>query len=184
MKISTLFIKIYLLLSFLIITSCEIKAQDNFSIGAYLGSGYITGNSPSLTSLNTQVFIQLKTFFPDIFFTRISFIYNRDIDYYFGTRNDYYPFIKGVSLKAITYQDLEGNLFLEEGFGFLYINDRTFSDTNSDDFGTAFSFAGGLDMRRFSSLNVKLGLGLEYGLTFNKTLADYLSIYLQGEYIF
>jgi len=183
-KISTLPLRIALLFFMIILISPNIKSQSDFSIGAYIGSGYISGNSPNQTSLNTSVFLQMKTIFSDAFFLRFSFFYDRDFYYYLGTRSGYYPFIKGVTLKGIVVQDLANNLFFEEGFGFLYINDRMFSNTNVDDLGTVFSLTGGTDLSKYTNINVRLGIGLEYGLTFNNTLADYLSVHIQGEYSF
>ena len=183
-KISNLSLKagVFFLLIFLL--SPNIKSQSDFSIGAYIGGGYISGNSPSQSSLNTSLFIQMKPFFSDALFLRFSFLYNRDIDYYLGTVSGYYPFIKGVTLKGIAVQDLANNLFFEEGFGLLYINDRMFSNTSVNDFGTVFSLTGGTDLSKYTNLNTKLGLGLEYGLTFNNTLAHYLSVHLQVQYDF
>ncbi len=183
-KISGFSVKIGLLLIFFILISPNLRSQSDFSIGAYIGGGYISGNSPNQTSLNTSVFLQMKTFISDAFSLRFSFFYHRDLDYYLGTRSGYYPFIKGASIKGIVVQDLSGNLFFEEGFGFLYINDRVFSNSSVNDFGTVFSLTGGTDLSKYTNINVKLGLGFEYGLTFNNTLADYLSIHIQGEYSF
>ena len=184
MKISILSLKACILFGLLIILSPETRSQSDFSIGTYIGGGFISGNSPGQTSLNTSIFLQMKTFLSDAILVRFSFFYHRNIDYYLGTIRGYYPFIKGLTFKGIFNQDLANNFFLEEGFGLLYINDRTFSDTNSDDFGTVFSFAGGTDLRKYTNLKIKLGIGIEYGLTFNNTLAHYLSIHLQGEYYF
>jgi hypothetical protein len=183
-KISAFSIKIGFISLLLILISPNLRSQSDFSIGAYVGSGYISGNSPNQTSLNSSVFLQMKTFLSDAFFLRFSFIYHRDLDYYVGTRNSYYPFIKGVTVKGIAVQELTNNLFFEEGFGFLYLNDRVFSNTVADDLGTVFSLAGGTDLSKYTNIKVKLGLGFEYGLTFNNTLADYLSVHLQGEYSF
>lgn len=183
-KNSALSLKIILVFLVLILAGPEASGQSDFSIGAYVGSGYISGNSPNQTSLNTSVFLQMKTIFTDAFSLRFSFFYNRDFNYYLGTRSGYYPFIKGATIKGIIVQDLASNLFFEEGFGFLYINDRMFSNTVENDLGTVFSLTGGTNLSKYTNINVRLGLGLEYGLTFNNTLADYLSIHLQGEYIF
>ncbi len=183
-KISALPLKIALLFLIIILISPNVKSQSDFSIGAYIGSGYISGNSPNQTSLNTSVFLQMKTIFSNAFFLRFSFFYNRDLDYYFGTRSSYYPFIKGATIKGIVLQDLSNNLFFEEGFGLLYLNDRVFSNTSVNDFGTVFSLTGGTDLSKYTNIKIRLGLGLEYGLTFNNTLADYLSVHIQGEYFF
>ena len=183
-KISTLALKVSLLFLIIILISPNARSQSDFSIGAYVGSGYISGNSPNQTSLNTSLFLQMKTFLSDAFFLRFSFLYHRDLDYYLGTRSGYYPFIKGVTIKSIFVQELSGNLFFEEGFGFLYLNDRVFSNTSADDLGTVFSITGGNDFSKYTNLKIKLGLGFEYGITFTNTLAHYLSIHIQGEYFF
>ena len=183
-KISTIPLKIVLLFLIIILISPNTRSQSDFSIGTYVGSGYISGNSPNQTSLNTSVFLQMKTILSDAFFLRLSFLYHRDLDYYLGTRSGYYPFIKGITIKSIFIQELSGNLFFEEGFGFLYLNDRVFSNTSEDDLGTVFSLTGGTDLSKYTNLKVRLGLGFEYGITFNNTLAHYLSIHIQGEYFF
>jgi len=183
-KISTLALKVSLLFLIIILISPNARSQSDFSIGAYVGSGYISGNSPNQTSLNTSLFLQMKTFLSDAFFLRFSFLYHRDLDYYLGTRSGYYPFIKGVTIKSIFVQELSDNLFFEEGFGFLYLNDRVFSNTSADDLGTVFSITGGNDFSKYTNLKIKLGLGFEYGITFTNTLAHYLSIHIQGEYFF
>ena len=47
MKIFSLYLKFSLFILFMVLVSPEIKSQSDFSIGANVGSGYISGNSPN-----------------------------------------------------------------------------------------------------------------------------------------
>lgn len=177
-------IKVFFAVIILIICSNKINAQTNFSAGAYVGGGYISGNSPNIGSFNTSIFIEFKTPLSDFIFTRLSFIYGQDVDKLFGTRRDYFPFLKGISIKGMLYQNLSDDFYLEEGFGLLYLNDRIFSNSVDNDFGVLFSLSGGIDLRKNKPNGFRLGAGTEYGLTFNNTLANYLSVYIQAQYYF
>lgn len=177
-------IKFFFAVILLILFSNKINAQSNFSAGTYIGGGYISGNSPKIGSFNTSIFIEFKTPLSDFIFTRLSFIYGQDIDALFGARKNYFPFLKGISLKGMMYQDLSDNFYLEEGVGLLYLNDRIFNNSTADDFGVLFSLTGGVDLRKDNPEGFKLGIGTEYGLTFNNTLANYLSFHFQLQYFF
>jgi hypothetical protein len=155
------------------------------SIGGELGAGSIKGNSPSQTSFNTGIFIDASPQFMQGSSLRLSLLYGRKIEALLpqGIYERYYPFIRGVSLKATMNQTFRNFFYTEEAIGPLLLNDRTFSDVNSYDLGLCFSFLAGLDFRK-SSKGMAVGVGTEYGLTFTNTLASYFSIYLQGQYYF
>ena len=85
-------------------------------------------------------------------------------------------------MKGITSQSIEPNFFIEEGLGLIALNDRTISETDEWDYGANFSLAAGFDLRNFDTQGFRVGLGTEYGLTFNNTLASYFSLYLQAQY--
>ena len=75
-------------------------------------------------------------------------------------------------------------MFLEEGVGLLALNDRTFSDTDVWSYGVVLSLSGGWDLRGFNLSGFKLGAGVEFGITFNNTLARYSAFYLYFNYTF
>lgn len=116
---------------------------------------------------------------------RLSLIYGRKIEALLpeGAYDWYYPFVRGVSLKAAMSQTFQNFFYTEEAIGPLLLNDRTFSDVNSYDLGLCFSFLAGLDFRT-GPRGMAFGLGTEYGLTFTNTLASYFSFYLQAQYYF
>lgn len=170
-----LFISLVLLLLF-----NTANAQIELTVGAYAGGGFIKGNSPDQSSFSTSVFIETNTPLFEEVYPRVSFIYAQDFNILLpDTRQRYHPFIKGFSLKGITSQYFDSRIFLEEGVGFLMLNDRTFSDVNEWNAGMVLSLAGGLDFRDFDLKGFKIGAGMEYGLTFTNTLAQFFSLHIQ-----
>ncbi len=75
------------------------------------------------------------------------------------------------------------SIFIEEGVGLLALNDRTFSDTDVWGYGVVLSISAGWDLRGFNLSGFKLGAGVEFGITFNSTLARYSSLYLYLNYM-
>lgn len=172
------------LFSLIFIFSANEGISQELSAGINIGGGNISGNTVNIGSYNLSLFIQSKSYFEDNMYLRLSMLYAQDINLPLGSTRNYYPFIKGLSLKAILFQDAGSLLYFEEGAGLLYLNDRTLSYKNTNDFGTVFSILTGLDLTGFDNRGIKLGLGMEYGITFNNTLAKYYSLYLQTQYFF
>ncbi len=177
--------QIFFLFFLFFLISSNVNAQVRNGIGASLGGGVLSGNSPNQTSFSASLFLESNLFFTKDVITRLSFLYSADIDQIFTAgRKNYYPFLKGISLEGIVNQNQSNNFFTEEGIGLLLLNDRTFSDVDTWNYGIVFSVLGGVDFRTFNPTGVTLGLGAEYGMTFNNSLAKYFSIYLETRYIF
>lgn len=177
---------LFILFLSLIFTVNSNAQFSSVSIGGYAGLGSIKGNTSSQTSFAGNVFIDVS---PSLFSTltfRLNYLYARKIEYFLpeDRTNRYYPFIKAVSLKGLIKQYLSDNLYIEEGFGFLYLNDRTISDVNDWNFGIVFNLLGGINFREHSSTGFALGAGTEYGLTFTNSTASYLQAHLQLQYFF
>lgn len=158
-------------------------AQKDISIGGYIGGGSFSSNSPSEGSFGTTFFIQADVpIFAEVF-PRVSFIYNRDFSSLIpDSRQTYFPFLQGFSLKGVTSQYFDSKIFLEQAVGALVLNDRTFIDRNSWEYGIVLSFLGGLDLRNFDLKGFKVGAGVEYGLTFTGNLPQYFNLYLHFQY--
>lgn len=163
--------------------SVNLNAQADFSIGGYIGGGSISSNSPSEGSFGTSFFIQADLpLFAEVF-PRLSFIYARDFSSLLpDTRQTYYPYLQGFSFKGVTSQYFDSKVFLEQAVGALVLNDRTFIDRDSWEYGIVLSFVGGFDLRNFDLKGFKFGAGVEYGLTFTGNLPQYFSLYLQLQY--
>lgn len=161
----------------------KLDAQPSMiSVGGTAGGGYITGNLPSQGSFTSSLFAELNTSQEFGFDTRLSFIYSANINVLFPRNSiSYYPFIKGISIKGIVSQPLSGILFVEEGIGPLVLNDRTFSQTNAWDYGVVFSILAGIKIGNPQS-RLRLGAGVEYGLTFTNTNIGYSSFHIQIQY--
>ncbi len=174
--------RIITILVLLITFTINSEAQ---SIGMTLGGGFFSSNSPNITSVNSSVFINSPQLFNNTFSLRLSFLYNVDYNQILpNTTNQYNPFIKGISLKGITKQVMDSFYFIEEGIGFLVLDDRIFSGIDATDYGLVISVGAGLDLRKSSPGGFLIGAGTDYAFTFNNTFVKYFSVYLTGQYYF
>lgn len=172
---------------FLLIAFNSISAQVKLEgIGLYGGLGTIKGNSAGVASFTTSAFIDTKMFFSEFVIFRYSFFYARKFEALIASnsRAQYFPFHKGYSIKAVIEQPLSEYVFLEEGAGFLFLNDRTFSDTNEWGIGITFHLVGGLDFRDDLGSGFKVGVGSEVGTTFTETTPQFFSAHIQTAYYF
>ena len=176
------FVPIKVLLFIFFLSSISF-AQLRFGAGGYIGGGTIKGESPSIAAFTASVYIETNfTMFLEVT-PRLSFIYARDFNAIIpDVRKPYLPYVQGFTFKGIATQYLEDRIFIEEGVGLLALNDRTFSDTNFWDYGVVLSLSAGWDLRDFNLSGFKIGAGVEFGLTFNNTLAQYSSLHFYFNY--
>ena len=169
-----------LVLVIVLIAACmNIRGQ---SVGATLGGGLISGNSPSVSAYSTSLFLESPLLF-NSFSIRLSFLYDADYNQILpNSTNLYNPFIKGVSLKGLTTQNYSGSYYLDEGIGLLMINDRIFNNTDYIDYGFVMSIGAGFDLRNDNPAGFRIGAGVDYGFTFTNTYAKYFSLHLIGQY--
>ncbi len=184
MKIIFLPTKLLFIFLIVFIFSKPADAQA-FSAGGFLGGGVIKSNSPNQGSFTSSVFLDYNPQISNSLTFRLSFLYAG----YFQmivpeSSNRYNPFLKGVSLKITTSQPVNYLVYLEETAGLIALNDRVFEGADEWDYGVAFSLLGGLDLRNNSLTGFKIGLGSEFGLTFNNNSAQYISFHFQAQYFF
>lgn len=178
-------INLIFILYFCILLSSESLPQESLSIGGYIGGGVISGNTAERGSFSSSIFFEADPGIYHDLSLRLSFLYHTDFNSVLpNTTKKYYPFLRGLGLKAITFQRIGHNLFIEEGLGIITLNDRTLSGIDEWDYGVNFSLAAGFDLRNIENKGFKISLGAEYGLTFFKTLPTYFSTYLQVQYFF
>lgn len=171
----------------LIMFSAESRAQITaFSIGGSLGIGGLKGNSPSQTSLSGNIFADVYPSFVDFISIRFKFNYSQKVEYFLpeNRMNKYYPLVKSISLNVFVEQYIDSKLYVEEGLGLLALNDRTFSDVNTWNYGMLFNALIGWDIRNLSDSGFRIGVGSEYGLTFTNASPSFYNFYLQGQYFF
>jgi len=175
--------KIFLTAAIVLFIATVSFTQNEISFGGYLGGGSLSSNSPSEGSFGATFFVQADVpIFAEVF-PRVSFIYNRDFSSLIpDSRQTYYPFLQGFSFKGVTSQYFDSKIFLEQAVGVLVLNDRTFIDRNSWEYGIVLSFVGGFDLRNYDLKGFKVGAGVEYGLTFTGNLPQYFNLYLQFQY--
>jgi len=160
-------------------------AQSGIGVGGYLGGGVISGDSPNQSAFTSSIFFEFRTPLSDNILPRVSLIYAQDFNRLLpGSTNRYFPFLKGISLKGVASQKISENYFVEEGAGFIAINDHTFSDTDVWNFGVVSSIITGFDFRDSKNTGFRLGGGMEFAFSFANTFAKYFSFHVQGEYLF
>jgi len=179
--------KIQFTIVMLLLVTAFSKAQIHSpSLGTSIHFGNFSGNSPSISGLGGSVFFDFYPWFEDDVSFRASFTYSQMVEKFLPENGSgkYYPFIKIFSLKGFFNQYLSPSIYIEEGAGLIYLNDRTFSDVNIWEFGVGFSALVGYDFRKNNLNGFSLGLGIDYGVTFTKTTANYFLIFLQTQYYF
>ncbi len=185
MNYKNIFPKQIILILLLFFSTSRLIAQNKFGFGVNLGGGSLAGNFTSQGAFTSAIFVEANPGFGKNFIARLTFLYISDENILLSqSYGRYNSFAKGFSLKGIIIQNMSGNFYLDEGLGLLMLNDRTFQNTNVWDAGGVFSIAGGIDLRNKNKNGFKLGLGVEYGLTFTNTTVRYASVHLQAEYIF
>ncbi len=163
------------------------NAQISYpSVGASFHLGSITGNSTSVSSMGGTLFFDFFPWFEHDVSFRASFTYSQMVEKFLPENRSgrYYPFIKSFSLKGFIRQDFSYPLYLEEGAGLIYLNDRTFGDVNLWEAGVSFSVMCGYDFRKLGTAGFSLGAGIDYGVTFTQTSANYFIYYIQTQYFF
>ena len=174
---------IFFLLAFVLTTEAQISS---FNVGGSIHVGSIAGNSPSVTSLGGTVFFDFYPWFEHDVSFRFGYSYSQKAEQFIpeNRAGRYYPFIKVLSLKGFIRQDLSFPIYIEEGAGIIYLNNRTFPDVNNWQVGTSFSASVGYDFRKIDEKGFCMNLGLDYGVTFTQTTANYFLVFLQGQYYF
>ena len=171
----------------LVVLAASAKAQiQSPSLGGSLHIGDIRGNSLPISSLGGSVFFDFYPWFENIVSFRASFTYSQMVENFLPENHSgkYYPFIKIYSLKGFFRQTFPSQIYLEEGAGFIYLNDRTFNDVNIWEVGVSFSVLAGYDFRKIKLDGFSVGLGMDYGVTFTQTTANYFLVFLQTQYYF
>lgn len=185
MKLAASFI-----LAFLFVTIAfpgRVEAQfKSFHASAYLGYGAIKGNSPAQESLFMSLSLGTGHEIIGDVELRLGYLYARKITYFLpeDRTGRYYPYIHSLSLKGFIRQPLSSNFFIEEGIGFVMINDRVFDEVDVWDAGMGVTAFWGADLRDESLSGFKLSLGAEFAITFTNTNASYYTIMFQPSYYF
>ncbi len=179
-------IKIFFVLNFTLFAGILSGQSTSFEVSGGVGSGSIKGNSPPVTSLAGKISFGFNPGFLKAVTFRGEFLIARKVEYFLpeDRRGRYYPFVKAFSLAGFIYQPLANNFRLEEGLGFVLVNDRTFSDTDDWDSGLTATLLVRYTFDRPAQNGFSVALGAEFGNTFTNSTASYFVFFLEGLYRF
>ncbi len=166
--------------SVLIFTTTAFAQFDNIKIGGGIGLGSIKGNLPAQTSYAGKIFIETEPFILPFNSIQVAFTFAQKLEKIIpeNRTNRYYPFINSFSLSGISKQYVTSSLFIKEAFGLLLLNDRTYDDVNTWNYGFILSVSGGTTLSKKSEISI----GLDYGLTLNNTNASYFLFMIEMQY--
>ncbi|MBA4250508.1 MAG: hypothetical protein C0425_03080 [Chlorobiaceae bacterium] len=180
-------IKIYLL-AILFCSQLSYGQIKSGYVGVGAGLGNISSSSPERFVYSYNIFYNFIPNFTKPFDFTFAFTFAKDINSILpeGTYKPYYSSVQGFSIQAKTKHRVKQNIFLENGLGIIYLNDRVFIDRNSWSYGTVFSVSLGLDFfdRLIAEEGLTALLKAEYAITFSKTQPTYFLINLEGRYSF
>ncbi|PJC57980.1 MAG: hypothetical protein CO025_10635, partial [Ignavibacteria bacterium CG_4_9_14_0_2_um_filter_37_13] len=101
---------------FVIKNEAQIKLK---SVGASLGIGTMSGNSPQIFSSSLSLLTDVSIESPDPVNLRLQLSFLNDFNELIpeNRQNKYYPSLKGVSVQMLFQQQMFKKIYFEEGFG-------------------------------------------------------------------
>lgn len=172
---------------FLFIMPQFVSAQfSSARAGASVGLGTIKGESTGQTSLSTSLNFSFKHDWTGDILIGLEYLYARKINYFLPENREgrYYPWIQSVSVTGSIEQYIAHKIFMEEGVGVVFLNDKTFSDVDEWDIGVTVKLLVGIDLRKYELRGFRIGVGAQFAETFTNTTASYYILNFQTEYYF
>ena len=154
----------------------------NYSAGGGIGLGTFVGDFPSQTTFNGKIVFEFPSFIS--LFDKINFNLNfgQKVEKFLPDSYNYkhYSYFTSFGISGVFTQSLGYNLFIDEGLGLIYLNDRSFSDIDEWNIGMQINISGGTPI----SKNVILSINIDYGLTFTNTNSSYIAFLAICKYSF
>jgi len=170
---------VYFLLFFFISTFVK-SQEDNNSAGAAIGLGSFLGDFPTQTVIGGKIFFETGS--PVSVFNRMQFNFTlaQKVEKILPGSYDYehYSYFTSFGLSGIFTQQFNESIKISEGVGIIYLNDRSFDDINSWNYGILITLLGSTKI----SSQIDLLLNIDYGLTVNNTNVNYIILMLGIDY--
>ncbi len=169
-----------LLIIWLFFTSLLLGQSANSSVGAGLGIGSFIGNFPTQTTFGTKFFFETESPLKIFNMLKIHFSAAQKIEKFLpdSYTYDHYSYFTSFGFSGIFNQPLNEYLNIQQGVGLIYLNDRSFSDIDSWNFGVLLNFGIGTPI----SSSVDLSINIDYGITVNNTNASYFLFFVVGKF--
>ncbi len=152
------------------------------------GIGSINGETVPVGSLNLSVQLDLNLLPANDVYIRLQGMFAKDVNWFLPENREgrNYPYMIGASLQAVWDLPLSESLMLESGAGPLYLQDNTYKGETSNAFGLMISE--GITFYLNSAFpylhGLTIGIGTEYGFTFNGTNPQIYSVFGKVGYRF
>jgi hypothetical protein len=155
---------------------------SNSSFGGGIGLGSFNGDFPSETVLGGKLFLELES--PLTLFNKIQihYCFAQKIEKFLpdSYSYDHYSYFTSLGVSGIFRQLLNELFTIKEGIGLIYLNDRSFGDIDTWNYGILLTVSGGIPI----SENVDIAINLDYGLTLTNTNVSYILFMVSGNYNF
>jgi hypothetical protein len=150
------------------------------SIGAGLGIGSFIGNFPTQTTFGTKLYFETESPLKIFNILQFHFTAAQKIEKFLpdSYTYDHYSYFTSIGISGIFNQPLNEYLNIQEGVGLIYLNDRSFSDIDSWNFGVLLNLGIGTPI----SNSVDLSISIDYGITVNNTNASYYLFIVEGKF--
>ena len=151
-----------------------------YSVGAGLGIGSFIGNFPTQTTFGTKLYFETAS--PIHIFNNLQFRLTaaQKIEKFLpdSYTYDHYSYFTSIGISGIFNQPLNDYLNIQEGVGLIYLNDRSFSDIDSWNFGVLLNLGIGIPISNSADLSIII----DYGITVNNTNASYYIFMVEGKF--
>ena len=133
-------LRLYITLLFFFTTS-TFAQLNNISIGGGIGLGSLMGNFPSQTTLGGKLFVTTNQTLKPFDKFQLHITYAQKVEKFLpgNSRIQYFPYITSFGLLGFFEQKLNEQIFVEEGMGLILLNDRSFDDIDTWNYGIAFN---------------------------------------------
>lgn len=150
------------------------------SVGAGLGIGGFMGNFPTQTNFGSKLFFETSSPINIFNSIQLHFTAAQKIEKFLpdSYSYDHYSYFTSFGISGLFNQPLNEKLNIHQGVGIIYLNDRSFNDIDSWNFGVLLNFGIGTPISRA----VMLSLNIDYGITVNNTNVSYFLFSLIGKF--
>ncbi len=162
-------------------SSLTFGQTNNFAIGSGVGFGSLMGDFPSQSTLGGKLFVEILHPLSPFNKFQIHYAFAQKVEKFLPGNNniDYFSYMHSFGFSGLFVQPLTEQINIEEGLGIILMNDRSFDDINTWNYGIILNVAAGLPINK----NIDIALNIDYGITFYNTNSSYVLFLVQVKHL-